>query len=71
MVHTSPTNRSKEKKTSEAKIMTRKIRNIFELLDRLNDYYKMITGKGLKEKVKTEEKINAVLVRNNIKTQIR
>ena len=50
--------------------MAKKIRNVFELLERLNDYYKMITGKGLKEKVKTEERINAFLVRKDIKTQV-
>lgn len=46
------------------------MKNIFELLERLNDYYKMISGKGLKEKVKTEEKINAFLVRRDIKIQV-
>ena len=50
--------------------MAKKMKNIFELLERLNDYYKMISGKGLKEKVKTEEKINAFLVRRDIKIQV-
>ena len=47
-----------------------KIKNVFELLERLNDYYKMLTGKGLKEKVKTEETINAFLVRKDNKIRV-
>ena len=49
--------------------MTR-VKKIFHLLERLNDYYKMLTGQGLKEKVKTEETINAFLVRKDNKVRV-